>query len=66
MRFEVGYHDEMIGVYEGDTEEEAKQACKDDMAANNFKPDTPLRERLNGLIANELRHDSENLKPTKL
>ena len=53
-RFEVGYPDEMIGVYSGDTAEQAIHECKEDMVANNFKPDTPFKERLKGLIAIEI------------
>lgn len=53
-KFEVGYVDEMIGVYSGDTKEEAIQACREDILASNFKPDTPAKDRLNQLIAVEV------------
>ena len=51
-RYEVGYEDEMIGIYEGKDEIEAIQNCKLDMKLNNFKPDTPPKIRLlKGMIA---------------
>ena len=54
-KFEVGYEDEMIGIYYGDDELEAIQNCKRDIKQNNFKPDTPIKERmLKGMIANRI------------
>ena len=45
----------MIGIYYGDDELEAIQNCKRDMKQNNFKPDTPIKERmLKGMIANRI------------
>lgn len=50
-QFDVGYEGELIGRYPGETEAEAKQACKEHMQETKFQPDTPARERLKGLIA---------------
>ena len=50
-KFDVGYDGEHIGRYEADTPAEAIKACVDDMRDQNFKPDTPAKERLKGLIA---------------
>jgi hypothetical protein len=51
-RYEVGYEDEMIAVYSGSSKEEAISKCKEDMLANNYKPDTDIRKRI--MIANEV------------
>lgn len=54
-RYEVGYEDEMIGIYFGNDKLEAIKNCKKDMKETNFKPDTPLKVRLlQGMIANEI------------
>lgn len=55
-KYEVGYDDEMIGIYYAESAEEAREECCDDMASvfNDFKPDTPARERINGLIARKV------------
>lgn len=54
-RYEVGYEDEMIGIYFGKDKLEAIQNCKIQMKENNFIPDTPLKVRLlQGMIANEI------------
>lgn len=52
IAYEVGYKNEMIGVYKGRTAADAKNACIEHMRSSGFKPDTPARERLRGLIAN--------------
>ena len=58
-KYEVGYEDELIGVYYAENEEEAKQLCKDDMCSImareiNWKPETSTRDRLHkGLIVNK-------------
>ena len=53
-KYAVGYEDEMIGVYRGDTPEEAIKECKAEMAAYNIKPETPAKDRLKGMIANRI------------
>ena len=57
-RYEVGYEDEMIGVYYAETEQEAKDLCREDILAGKlafgFVPDTPVRERLRGYIASRV------------
>lgn len=57
-RYEVGYEDEMIGVYEGETPEEAIAACRAELyddVSHSFRPETPARERRRqGMIANEI------------
>jgi hypothetical protein len=51
-KFDVGYEGEQLGRYEGDTPEDAIQACAEEMKDHpNFKAETPARERLKGLIA---------------
>lgn len=61
-KYEVGYEDELIGVYYAENEEEAKQLCKDDMCSIlakeiNWKPETSSRDRLyKGLIINEVNY----------
>jgi hypothetical protein len=55
-KFDVGYEGEHIGRYEGNTPEEAIKACAEDMRDHpDFKPDTPARERLKGLIATPVK-----------
>ena len=53
-RYEVGYEGELIGVYAGGTPEEAINACRADLRQSDFTPATPIQERMQGLIANEL------------
>ena len=53
-RFEVGYEDEMIGVYSAQTQLEAIQLCKEDIASSGFNPTTPVNERVRGMIAVEV------------
>ncbi|HQJ57173.1 MAG TPA: hypothetical protein PLH46_05980 [Caldisericia bacterium] len=54
-RYEVGYEDEMIGIYYGKDELEAIQNCKKDIKQSNFIPDTPFKNRvLKGMIANKI------------
>lgn len=54
-RYEVGYEDEMIGIYYGKDELESIQNCKKDIKENNFKLDTPIKNiLLKGMIANRI------------
>lgn len=57
-KYEVGYENEFIGIYYGQTDLDAIQECRDDMASvfNDFTPDTPVRERLNGLFARKVNY----------
>lgn len=55
-KYEVGYiaDDSPIGVYYGETEEEAIQECKDDMCngkLHGYVSHLSARERLQGMVA---------------
>jgi hypothetical protein len=54
-KYEVGYDGELIGVYYAFSKEDAIRQCKADMSWFHFKPDTPARDRLLGMIANEVK-----------
>ena len=62
-KFEVGYEDEMIGIYYDETEAGAKRQCLDDIGSSGnrygykFVPDTSVSDRLRkGLIANQVHY----------
>lgn len=61
-KFEVGYEDEMIGVYYDETEDGAINQCRNDMGTCQirygfkFTPDTPPKARINGLFARQVHY----------
>lgn len=60
-KYEVGYEDEIIGVYYAESEEEAKQLCRDDMRSImamecKFKPTTSARDRMKGMVVRKVAY----------